>query len=179
MLICCATPIQSQTLCAVTEHRCHRKLRCLSSPDTQGLIAQQQRVSVAASGFAVMASGYTELVPVAYCLCYDVTLSDATPSRTLVSVLLRCFQDKVNISVAIIPMAKAFGWSPTVAGLVQSSFFWGYIVSQIPGGYVNSRFGGRTVLPLGVGLWSGATAAVPVLAGTIPGAQLCSQGACT
>ncbi len=86
-------------------------------------------------------------------------------------VLFRCLQDKVNISVAIIPMAKAFGWSPTVAGLVQSSFFWGYIVSQIPGGYVNSRYGGRTVLPLGVGLWSGATAAVPVLAGTIPGAR--------
>lgn len=78
-------------------------------------------------------------------------------------------QDKVNISVAIIPMAKAFGWSPTVAGLVQSSFFWGYMASQIPGGYVNSRFGGRTILPLGVGLWSGATAAVPILAGTIPG----------
>ena len=80
----------------------------------------------------------------------------------------------MNISVAIIPMAKAFGWSPTVAGLVQSSFFWGYMVSQIPGGYVNSRYGGRTVLPIGVGLWSGATAAVPVLAGTIPGACLCS-----
>ena len=79
----------------------------------------------------------------------------------------------MNISVAIIPMAKAFGWSPTVAGLVQSSFFWGYMVSQIPGGYVNSRYGGRTVLPIGVGLWSGATAAVPVLAGTIPGARPC------
>ncbi len=34
-------------------------------------------------------------------------------------------QDKVNISVAIIPMAQDFGWSPTVAGLVQSSFFYG------------------------------------------------------
>ena len=33
-------------------------------------------------------------------------------------------QDKVNLSVAIIPMAHDFGWSPSVAGLVQSSFFW-------------------------------------------------------
>lgn len=81
----------------------------------------------------------------------------------------------MNISVAIIPMAAAFGWSPTVAGLVQSSFFWGYMASQIPGGYVNSRFGGRTILPLGVGLWSGATAAVPVLAGTIPGVCNCAH----
>lgn len=75
----------------------------------------------------------------------------------------------MNISVAIIPMAQDFGWSPTVAGLVQSSFFWGYMLSQIPGGYLSSRFGGRRTLPVGVGLWSAATAAVPFLAGTIPG----------
>ena len=78
-------------------------------------------------------------------------------------------QDKVNISVAIIPMAQDFGWSPTVAGLVQSSFFYGYALTQIPGGYVTSRIGGRKVLPAGVSLWSAATAAVPLLAGTIPG----------
>jgi MFS family permease len=77
----------------------------------------------------------------------------------------------VNISVAIIPMAQDFGWSPTVSGLVQSSFFYGYALTQIPGGYVTSRVGGRTVLPAGVGLWSAATAAVPLLAGTIPGAH--------
>lgn len=39
-------------------------------------------------------------------------------------------QDKVNMSVAIIPMARDFGWSPSVAGVVQSSFFWGYALSQ-------------------------------------------------
>ena len=78
----------------------------------------------------------------------------------------------MNISVAIIPMAQDFGWSPTVAGLVQSSFFYGYALTQIPGGYVTSRIGGRSVLPAGVGLWSAATAAVPLLAGTIPGALL-------
>ncbi|KAI7838246.1 hypothetical protein COHA_007991 [Chlorella ohadii] len=77
--------------------------------------------------------------------------------------------DKVNISVAIIPMAQDFGWSPTVAGLVQSSFFYGYLLSQIPGGYAASLWGGRTVLPAGVFLWSTATAGVPLLAGTLPG----------
>lgn len=78
-------------------------------------------------------------------------------------------QDKVNISVAIIPMAEDFGWSSTVSGLVQSSFFFGYMLTQIPGGYIISKKGGRTVLPFGVGLWSLATAAVPVMASTMPG----------
>jgi ACS family sodium-dependent inorganic phosphate cotransporter len=73
------------------------------------------------------------------------------------------------MSVAIIPMAQEFGWSPSVAGLVQSSFFWGYILSQLPGGYLSSRHGGRRTLPAGVTMFSLATAAVPLLAGTVPG----------
>ncbi len=77
--------------------------------------------------------------------------------------------DKVNISVAIIPMAQDFGWSPTTTGLVQSSFFWGYLLAQLPGGYIVSRFGGRVILPAGVVIWSGATAAVPILASTVAG----------
>jgi ACS family sodium-dependent inorganic phosphate cotransporter len=78
-------------------------------------------------------------------------------------------QDKVNMSVAIIPMAQDYGWSPAVSGLVQSAFFWGYILSQLPGGYLSSRYGGRATLPAGVAMWSLATAAVPVLAATVPG----------
>jgi MFS transporter, ACS family, solute carrier family 17 (sodium-dependent inorganic phosphate cotransporter), other len=77
-------------------------------------------------------------------------------------------QDKVNMSVAILPMAQEFGWSPSVAGLVQSSFFWGYMLSQIPAGYLANKFSGRWVLPGGVGLWSGFTAGVPLLTSTLP-----------
>lgn len=73
------------------------------------------------------------------------------------------------MSVAIIPMAQDYGWSSSMSGLVQSAFFWGYILCQLPGGYLASRYGGRRVLPVGVGLWSLATAVIPLVAGTIPG----------
>ena len=76
---------------------------------------------------------------------------------------------RVNISVAIMPMAKDYGWSPSVSGIIQSAFFYGYMLTQIPGGYVTARLGGRRVLPAGVSLWSVATAGVPLLAGTLPG----------
>lgn len=56
------------------------------------------------------------------------------------------FYGQVNLSVAIIPMSHQFGWSPSVAGLVQSSFFWGYALSQLPGGWLAKIFGGRLVL---------------------------------
>ncbi|KAI9125878.1 hypothetical protein K1719_003296 [Acacia pycnantha] len=80
-----------------------------------------------------------------------------------------CNMDKVNLSVAIIPMSHQFGWNSSVAGLVQSSFFWGYALSQLPGGWLAKIFGGRKVLKIGVLTWSFATALVPVLAGYMPG----------
>jgi ACS family sodium-dependent inorganic phosphate cotransporter len=52
---------------------------------------------------------------------------------------------QVNLSVAIIPMSHQYGWNSSTAGLVQSSFFWGYAMSQLPGGWLAKLFGGRFV----------------------------------
>lgn len=46
---------------------------------------------------------------------------------------------QVNMSVAVIPMAKELGWSAMERGLVSSSFFWGYSLTQIPAGWVSTR----------------------------------------
>lgn len=78
-----------------------------------------------------------------------------------------CNMDKVNISIAIIPMASDYGWTPTTAGFIQSAFFYGYLFAQLPGGWLSNKFGGQKVLPFGVVLWSAATAAVPFVAGDI------------
>nr|TKS10298.1 putative anion transporter 6, chloroplastic [Populus alba] len=80
-----------------------------------------------------------------------------------------CNMDKVNLSIAIIPMSHQFGWNASTAGLVQSSFFWGYALSQLPGGWLAKIFGGRKVLQIGVLTWSVATALLPFLAGYMPG----------
>jgi ACS family sodium-dependent inorganic phosphate cotransporter len=52
---------------------------------------------------------------------------------------------QVNLSIAIIPLSHQFGWNSSTAGLVQSSFFWGYALSQLPGGWLAKIFGGRLV----------------------------------
>lgn len=99
---------------------------------------------------------------------------DTLPARykmlvTVSMAFIVCNMDKVNISVAIIPMGQEYGWNASTAGLIQSSFFFGYMLSQIPGGWLSSKIGGRWVFPAGVGLWSAATAGVPLLASTLPG----------
>ncbi|KAL0056199.1 hypothetical protein WJX82_008643 [Trebouxia sp. C0006] len=75
-----------------------------------------------------------------------------------------CNMDKVNMSVAVIPMAEELGWSATDRGLVSSAFFWGYALTQIPAGYISTKVGGAKVLLLGVLLWSIGTLAAPPLA---------------
>lgn len=77
-----------------------------------------------------------------------------------------CNCDRINISVAILPMAKYYGWSQTTVGVVQSAFFWGYVLTQIPGGYFADKYGGKHVLAAGVITWSAMTVLTPIAAST-------------
>ena len=72
--------------------------------------------------------------------------------------------DRVNMSIAILPMQTQYHWSPATMGLVQSSFFWGYLLTQVAGGIWADSIGGKTVLGFGVIWWSIATMATPFAA---------------
>ncbi|XP_064482484.1 vesicular glutamate transporter 2-like [Ornithodoros turicata] len=61
----------------------------------------------------------------------------------LISFGIRC-----NMGVAIVKMTanssdteKAeFDWSPETIGVIDSSFFWGYLITQIPGGFLAAKY---------------------------------------
>jgi len=72
--------------------------------------------------------------------------------------------DRVNMSIAILPMANEFAWDSATVGLVQSSFFWGYLLTQVAGGILADKIGGKKVLGFGVIWWSLATCATPFAA---------------
>jgi len=75
-----------------------------------------------------------------------------------------CYIDRVNMSVAAIPMAEEFGWSETIKGLVLSSFFVGYLAMQVAGGVLAHRIGGKLVLGFAVVWWSVFTILTPAAA---------------
>ena len=75
-----------------------------------------------------------------------------------------CMIDRIAISIAIIPMAAEHGWTTTLQGAVMSAFFLGYLILQIPAGYLSDRFGGKWVLGLGVIFWSLFTLLTPIAA---------------
>eukprot|EP00189_Rhodosorus_marinus_P002021 CAMPEP_0113956880 /NCGR_PEP_ID=MMETSP0011_2-20120614/2352_1 /TAXON_ID=101924 /ORGANISM="Rhodosorus marinus" /LENGTH=516 /DNA_ID=CAMNT_0000967165 /DNA_START=248 /DNA_END=1798 /DNA_ORIENTATION=+ /assembly_acc=CAM_ASM_000156 len=90
--------------------------------------------------------------------------------RERVKVVVMCFiafvitnVDRVNISVVMMPLSRYYDWSPVTVGLIQSAFFWGYLLTQIPGGYFADRYGGKVVFAFGVLTWSTMTMLFPYL----------------
>ncbi|CAN6251231.1 unnamed protein product [Urochloa humidicola] len=124
---------------------------------------EEGQVEVAAAGGAASARSpsWWEGLPERYKLIGATSLAFAI-----------CSMDKVNLSVAIIPMARQYGWNSSTAGLVQSSFFLGFALSQLPGGWLAKLFGGRKVLVAGIVAWSLATSVIPFVAGFLPGLVL-------
>ena len=57
-----------------------------------------------------------------------------------------------------------FVWPKSIQGMVLSAYFYGYILTQIPGGWLSFRFGGKIVLGLSMGIGSAITMLIPLSA---------------
>lgn len=75
-----------------------------------------------------------------------------------------CYADRSNISVAILTMAQQFEWDDGYKGTVLSVFFLGYAGTQLLGGSLADRFGGKRVLAAGLLAWSACTFFTPAAA---------------
>ncbi|KAL4429992.1 hypothetical protein ABPG77_004362 [Micractinium sp. CCAP 211/92] len=74
---------------------------------------------------------------------------------------LTMYVERVGFSIAFTTMANEAGVDEGVKGTVLSAFFWGYAVSQIPGGWAAQRWGGEHTLSVSFALWSLASLATP------------------
>lgn len=57
-----------------------------------------------------------------------------------------------------------FDWDETTQGYILGAFFYGYIVTQVPGGWLASKFGGKNLFGYGVLCTSVLTLITPVAA---------------
>ncbi|GLH15797.1 Vesicular glutamate transporter 3, partial [Gryllus bimaculatus] len=86
---------------------------------------------------------------------------------------------RVNLSVAIVAMTanrtvvaengtleyeQEFAWDSKMQGLLLSAFFWGYLVTQIPGGWLAARVGGNRLFGFGLAATALLTLLTPPLA---------------
>uniref|UniRef100_A0A8C7YJK5 Vesicular glutamate transporter 1 n=1 Tax=Oryzias sinensis TaxID=183150 RepID=A0A8C7YJK5_9TELE len=118
------------------------------------------------------AEGRPELVqekemPVVDCTCFGL------PRRYIIAILSGIgfcisFGIRCNLGVAVVSMVNShkratpfalahphtlllktpkaqFEWDPETVGMIHGSFFWGYIVTQIPGGFICQKFAANRV----------------------------------
>lgn len=86
---------------------------------------------------------------------------------------------RVNLSIAIVAMTEKklvdlgngtmgevseFDWDSKQQGLVLSSFFYGYILTQLAGGFVAAKIGGHRVFGIGIGATAVFTLLTPLAA---------------
>ena len=68
------------------------------------------------------------------------------------------YVDRMVMSVSIPYISRDFHLAPVAAGVLMSSFFFGYALMQIPAGMLADRFGVRKVITVGLIWWSAFTA---------------------
>ncbi|XP_060778911.1 vesicular glutamate transporter 3 [Neoarius graeffei] len=106
--------------------------------------------------------------PLLDCGCFGL------PKRYIIAVLSGLgfcisFGIRCNLGVAIVEMVNnntvyingtaviqpaQFNWDPETVGLIHGSFFWGYIVTQIPGGFISNKLAANRVFGAAIFLTS-------------------------
>ncbi|XP_008577116.1 PREDICTED: sialin isoform X2 [Galeopterus variegatus] len=61
-----------------------------------------------------------------------------------------CAEHSAPIKVLRNQTGKRYQWDAETQGWILGSFFYGYIITQIPGGYIASKVGGKLLLGFGV-----------------------------
>ncbi|KAK7891124.1 hypothetical protein WMY93_023087 [Mugilogobius chulae] len=106
--------------------------------------------------------------PLVDCSCFGL------PKRYIIAMLSGLgfcisFGIRCNLGVAIVEMVNnntvyingtpvmqkaQFNWDPETVGLIHGSFFWGYIVTQIPGGFISNKLSANRVFGAAIFLTS-------------------------
>uniref|UniRef100_A0AAR2IXB3 Major facilitator superfamily (MFS) profile domain-containing protein n=1 Tax=Pygocentrus nattereri TaxID=42514 RepID=A0AAR2IXB3_PYGNA len=101
------------------------------------------------------------------CTCFGL------PRRYIIAIMSGLgfcisFGIRCNLGVAIVGMVNnstihraKFNWDPETVGMIHGSFFWGYIVTQIPGGYISSRLAANRVFGAAILLTSTLNMFIP------------------
>ncbi|XP_051857332.1 vesicular glutamate transporter 3 isoform X2 [Antechinus flavipes] len=117
----------------------------------------------------------TQSGPRCDCYCCGV------PKRYIIAIMSGLgfcisFGIRCNLGVAIVEMVNnstvyidgkpevqsaQFNWDPETVGLIHGSFFWGYIMTQIPGGFISNKFAANRVFGAAVFLTSTLNMFIP------------------
>lgn len=71
------------------------------------------------------------------------------------------YSTRTSMPLLIPTVSKEKSWSKTESGTILSSFFWGYTLTQIVGGYLSDKYGGEKIIFISAIGWSTITFLMP------------------
>ncbi|XP_037911071.1 putative inorganic phosphate cotransporter isoform X2 [Hermetia illucens] len=105
-----------------------------------------QRIILAIMGFLAICNAYTMRI----CLSVAITqmvISKTHPPGAEVGEGECAIDDEYESESS---SSGEFDWSEELQGIILSSFYWGYVVTHLPGGMLAEKFGGKYTLSLGI-----------------------------
>uniref|UniRef100_A0A8C6ZBC3 Solute carrier family 17 member 8 n=1 Tax=Nothoprocta perdicaria TaxID=30464 RepID=A0A8C6ZBC3_NOTPE len=138
-----------------------------------GTNVEEDHIELTEEGRPVQAS--TPKPPLFDCYCCGL------PKRYIIAIMSGLgfcisFGIRCNLGVAIVQMVNnstvyvngkpelkkaQFNWDPETVGLIHGSFFWGYIVTQIPGGFIANKLAASRVFGAAIFLTSTLNMFIP------------------
>ncbi|XP_009997345.1 PREDICTED: vesicular glutamate transporter 3 [Chaetura pelagica] len=138
-----------------------------------GTNVEEDHIELTEEGRPVLASTRQP----AACDCHCCGL----PKRYIIAIMSGLgfcisFGIRCNLGVAIVEMVNnntvyvngkpelqkaQFNWDPETVGLIHGSFFWGYIVTQIPGGFISNKLAANRVFGAAIFLTSTLNMFIP------------------
>lgn len=121
--------------------------------------------------FSAVALAYMLRISLSYAITQMVLQPHAHKNGSIIEHDDICppYEDEINTTQAVSSMPTVisttigkYDWSQQLQGVILSSFYWGYILTHIPGGIVSAKIGGKHTLLIGVLVATICTLLTPV-----------------
>ncbi|XP_058791623.1 putative inorganic phosphate cotransporter [Phymastichus coffea] len=121
----------------------------------------QQRWVFAVMGFFGLFNAY------ALRICLSIAITEMVVPLNITEELIddtcsNLVVQPANVSTPIASNGATYKWSEYTQGIILSSFYWGYVITHLPGGLLAEKFGGKHTLGLGILLTAIFTGMVPI-----------------
>ncbi|KAG8039041.1 hypothetical protein G9C98_003348 [Cotesia typhae] len=138
----------TETIPLLPKRKAYTSSNLLTMEIPQRGIQIQQRWVFAIMGFLAIFNAYTMRV----CLSITITemvVSEHKNTSTVIDDDV-CSNENHQLDPPVNSTSGSYHWDESLQGIILSSFYWGYVITHIPGGMLAEKFGGKYSLGLGI-----------------------------
>ncbi|XP_046394203.1 sialin-like isoform X2 [Ischnura elegans] len=126
----------------------------------------KQRYVLAVMGFFAIGNAYSMRVCLSVAIVEMVAKSESSINNSSFLTTSTCeeYGDEFIYEKPEHNKSREFSWDEETQGIILSSFFWGYVLTQVPGGMLAEKIGGKHLVGFGIFITSILTLLTPAAA---------------